>query len=125
MITLGTRTIYFTDQDGLDKPITIRFELLGTQKIDLGQDNLIEEETGVAHIESDLFDRQFHAEGSDHLHVIYLLMRLCDIYLQNLAFEDGSKVQISCLERGDVLEPFDVFDGMGGLGISDENRPEA
>ena len=105
--TLGPHTLFFVDPSGLEGEITVKIESGPAKSTDLGEGAFLEEVTGTAHIESSWIDQSLTLSGLNDLQLVFRLLWMADIYLQEAAKEQGYRLYKYL--PGDVDREFGIY----------------
>ena len=104
---LGPRRLAYTTADGAEGEIEVMIEGLGLNRVDLGDGIFIERVRARVTMASNWLNKEMEADGEDDLQNILSVMRIADIYIQQICHEYGASVET--YKQGDLMSDFGTF----------------
>lgn len=104
---LGPRRLPYTTADGAEGEIEVTIEGLGLKRVDLGDGIFVDEVRARVKISSDWLNKEMEAGGEDDLQTIFYLIRVADVYIQQVCHEHGVSVQT--FKAGQAVADFATF----------------
>lgn len=104
---LGPRRLAYTTADGAEGEIEVTIEGLGLNRVDLGDGVFIDRVRARVKIASEWLNKEMEADGDDDLQAIFYLIRITDIYIQQICGEYGASVET--FKIGEAVADFGTF----------------